>query len=70
MDKLKMWPTVDGTMTPISKLKPDMIFLPDYKWYESYRPQNKFDVFRETRRPRSETKKVRRSEEFLDEESE
>lgn len=70
MDKLKMWPAVDGTMTPISKLKPDMIFLPDYKWYESYRPKNSLDVFRETRRPRSETKKVRRSEAFLELEEE
>ena len=68
MDKLKMWPTVDGTMTPISKLKPDMIFLPDYKWYESYRPRNKFDVFRATNRPRSEIKKIRHTEEFFEEE--
>ncbi|HIT82403.1 MAG TPA: hypothetical protein IAD09_09230 [Candidatus Caccoplasma merdavium] len=68
MDKLKMWPTVDGTMTPISKLKPDMIFLPDYKWYENYRPKNKADVFRETRRPRSEIKKVRHTEEFFEDE--
>lgn len=68
MDKLKMWPTVDGTMTPISKLKPDMIFLPDYKWYENYRPKNKADVFRETGRPRSEIKNVRHTEEFFEDE--
>ncbi|MCD8287352.1 MAG: hypothetical protein LUC18_00705 [Porphyromonadaceae bacterium] len=65
MDKIKMWPTVDGTMTPISKLKPSMIFLPDYKWYENYRPLNKDDVFRATNRPKSELKKERRIEEFF-----
>ncbi len=56
MDKLKMWPTVDGTMTPISKLKPEMLYLPQYKWYESYRPTGWRDVFRETNRPLSELK--------------
>ena len=45
-----------------------MIFLPDYKWYESYRPRNKFDVFRATNRPRSEIKKIRHTEEFFEEE--
>ena len=58
MDKLKMWPTVDGTMTPISKLKPDMLFLPQYKWYEKYRPLNKDDVFRDTNRPKEELKRA------------
>ena len=68
MEKLKMWPSVDGTMTPISKLKPSMIFLPQYKWYESYRPKNKQDLFRRTNRPAAELKKNARSITMFDDE--
>ena len=46
MDKLIMWPQVDGTMTPISKIKSKDLYLPSFRWYEAIRPVDKYDVFR------------------------
>ena len=46
MDKLIMWPQVDGTMTPISKIKSKDLYLPSFRWYEAIRPTDKNDVFR------------------------
>ena len=46
MDKLMMWPQVDGTMTPISKIKPKDLYLPSFHWYEAIRPTDKHDIFR------------------------
>ena len=46
MDKLIMWPQVDGTMTPISKIKPKDLYLPSFRWYEAIRPIDKYDIFR------------------------
>ncbi len=46
MDKLIMWPQVDGTMTPISKIKSKDLYLPPFRWYEAIRPIDKNDIFR------------------------
>ena len=46
MNKLMMWPQVDGTMTPISKIKPKDLYLPSFRWYEAIRPTDKNDIFR------------------------
>ena len=46
MDKLMMWPQVDGVMTPISKIKPKDLYLPSFRWYEAIRPTDKYDIFR------------------------
>ena len=46
MDKLIMWPQVDGTMTPISKIKSKDLYLPPFRWYEAIRPTDKNDIFR------------------------
>lgn len=46
MNRLMMWPQVDGTMTPISKIKPKDLYLPSFRWYEAIRPTDKNDIFR------------------------
>ena len=46
MEKLIMWPQVEGIMTPISKIKPKDLYLPSFRWYEAIRPTDKHDIFR------------------------
>lgn len=46
LEKLKLWPQVKGTMTPLEDLDLSKSQLPDFKWYESLRPKDKDDIFR------------------------
>ena len=46
MDKLIMWPEVQGSLTPVPMIKRDQLFLPDYQWFEDYRPKDSADIFR------------------------
>ena len=46
MDKLIMWPEVQGSLTPVPMIKRDQLFLPDYQWFEDYRPIDSADIFR------------------------
>ncbi len=42
IDRLKMWPEVTGTTTPLFLVKANQHFLPGFKWYESIRPQREW----------------------------
>ncbi len=42
MDKLKMWPSVSGTVTPLYLVKREQQFLPGFKWYEPLRPKREW----------------------------
>ena len=46
LDKLKIWPTPTGTMTPIPDLKPDQKYLKDFYWFDYIRPLDKEDIFK------------------------
>lgn len=61
MEKLIMWPQVDGTMTPISKIKPKDLYLPSFRWYQAIRPIDKNDIFRRIEKGSSEAPKKRRN---------
>lgn len=61
MEKLIMWPQVDGTMTPISKIKPKDLYLPSFRWYQAIRPKDKNDIFRRIEKGSSEAPKKRRN---------
>lgn len=50
LDKLKIWPTPIGTMTPIPDLKPDQKFLKDFHWFDYIRPKDKDDIYRVVKR--------------------
>ncbi len=39
MERLKMWPEVTGTVTPLYVLKDNQKTLPGFKWYEPIRPK-------------------------------
>lgn len=45
LEKLKIWPTPLGNLTPIPDLKPEQKTLKDFYWYDYLRPKNKDDVY-------------------------
>lgn len=60
MDKLTMWPEVEGSLTPIPMIKPKDLYLPDFRWYQSIRPKNPEDIFRRIKNDSEELPKKRR----------
>ena len=46
LDRLKIWPNPQGTLTPIPDLKPEQKTLKDFRWYDDLRPKNKDDIYR------------------------
>ncbi len=42
---LVMWPDVKGSLTPIPKLSPSILYLGNFKWYEELRPKDRYDIF-------------------------
>lgn len=63
LDKLKIWPTPVGVMTPIPDLKPDQKSLKDFYWFDYLRPKNKDDIYQVVKRKAAETPK--RSNKFV-----
>ena len=45
IDKLKIWPSPQGTLTPIPDLKPEQKTLKDFYWFDYIRPKNKDDIY-------------------------
>ncbi len=50
LDKLKIWPSPTGTMTPIPDLKPEQRYLKDFYWFDYIRPKNKEDIYQVIKR--------------------
>lgn len=50
IDKLKIWPTPQGTLTPIPDLRPDQKTLKDFYWFDYIRPKNKDDIYQVIKR--------------------
>ncbi len=48
--KLKGWPTVKGTTTPLSLLTPEELTLKGFAWLDYLRPMGPDDIFRDNRR--------------------
>jgi lipopolysaccharide export system protein LptA len=46
IDKILFRPDTDGTFYPIDKFPEAQSKFENFMWYESYRPKNRFDVFR------------------------
>ena len=44
LDKLKIWPSPVGSMTPIPDLKPDQKMLKDFYWFDYLRTKNRDDI--------------------------
>lgn len=63
LEKLKLWPEAEGTITPIPDLKPDQKTLKDFYWFDYLRPFDKDDIFRVVKRKTQDTPK--RSNKFV-----
>lgn len=50
LDKLKIWPSPEGTMTPIPDLKPEQKVLKDFHWFDYIRPSGKDDIYQVIKR--------------------
>lgn len=42
LDKIKMWPDVSGTVTPLFDVKKNQKYLPGFRWYEYLRPKREW----------------------------
>ena len=63
LDKLKIWPSPVGSMTPIPDLKPDQMMLKDFYWFDYLRPKNRDDIYEVVKRKATESPK--RSNKFV-----
>ena len=63
LDKLKIWPSPGGSMTPIPDLKPDQKMLKDFYWFDYLRPKNRDDIYEVVKRKATESPK--RSNKFV-----
>lgn len=63
LDKLKIWPSPVGSMTPIPDLKPDQKMLKDFYWFDYLRPKNRDDIYEVVKR--KATKSPKRSNKFV-----
>ena len=63
LDKLKIWPSPVGSMTPIPDLKPDQKMLKDFYWFDYVRPKNRDDIYEVVKRKATESPK--RSNKFV-----
>lgn len=50
LDKLKIWPTPTGTMTPLPDLSPSDKYLKDFFWFDYIRPKSREDIYQVVRR--------------------
>ena len=63
LDKLKIWPSPVGSMTPIPDLNPDQKMLKDFYWFDYLRPKNRDDIYEVVKRKATESPK--RSNKFV-----
>ena len=63
LDKLKIWPSPVGSMTPIPDLKPDQKMLKDFYWFDYLRPKNRDDIYEVVKRKATDSPK--RSNKFV-----
>jgi hypothetical protein len=63
LERLKMWPEVNGTMTPVPDLQPSDKLLEDFFWFDYMRPRNKHDIYIPV--PRKAGEAPKRSNKFV-----
>lgn len=45
LERMKLWSETSGTVTPLYLAKKSAMFLPDFKWFEIFRPSSPDDIF-------------------------
>lgn len=63
LDKLKIWPDPQGSLTPIPDLDPSKKTLKDFNWFNYLRPKNKNDIYTVVKR-KNVNKPKRNSDKF------
>ncbi len=63
LEKLKLWPEVQGTLTPIPDLTPEQKTLKDFFWFDYLRPKDKDDIYQVVKRKAGDAPK--RSNKFV-----
>lgn len=64
LDKLKIWPTPTGTMSPLPDLSPEEKFLKDFYWFDYIRPKSREDIYQVVRR-KAQDNVPKRSNKFV-----
>lgn len=49
MERLRIWPEVVGSLTPLPLVTNDILYLPNFRWMQYLRPTDPQDVFRDVR---------------------
>lgn len=60
MQKMMLWPNVQGKMYPMEMLSNDVMFLPRYVWYGDIRPKDKDDIYRSIEAPEASEEENKR----------
>lgn len=63
LERLSIWPSPQGTITPIPDLRPDQKTLKDFHWFDYIRPKDKDDIYQVVKRNAGEAPK--RSNKFV-----
>ena len=50
IDKMVIYPTPQGSLTPTGKIPPNELYLKNFVWFDYLRPTNQEDVFREVKK--------------------
>ncbi len=45
-ERIKMWPETSGNAVPLFLARPNMYYLPKFKWYDAWRPRTREDIFK------------------------
>ena len=45
VDKITMWPEVTGKVIPLYLAKRSQLYLPQFNWYDTYRPKDPDDIY-------------------------
>ncbi len=54
LERLKIWPSPKGSLTPIPDLKPEQKTLKDFCWFDYLRPKSKDDIYQVVQRKTEE----------------
>lgn len=57
LNRLKIWPSPQGVMTPIPDIDPNNKFLKDFNWFDYLRPIDQKDIFRNIKRSAADSPK-------------
>jgi hypothetical protein len=63
LERLKLWPTSEGTLIPIPDLTPEQKTLRDFYWFDYLRPVDQDDIYRNVKRKTGDA--PRRSNKFV-----